>query len=770
MTQTSANPRLSRAAVVGAGSMGSAIAAHIANAGVPVLLLDIVPPGEGDRNRLALAGVERQKAAGGFMHPDCVKLVEVGNVEDHLDRLADVDWIVEAVFEDLGVKQDLYRRLETVRKDGSIVSSNTSTIPLAHLIEGMGERFGGDFVITHFFNPPRAMQLLELVGGPQTRPETLERARAIGDVTLGKTVVVARDTPGFIANRVGNYWMSVANLEAIWQGLTVEETDTVMSAPFGIPRTGIFGLMDFVGINLVPLVWGSFMKTLPAGDTHRNHDLTVEPLFKSMLERGLTGRTGPGGFYRRKRPDGAKVDEVLDLQTGEYRERRQPELPGFTTDLKALCDSDTKAGRYAWSVLSNLIVYSATWVEDIADSIDDIDSCIRLGYSWERGPFKIADQVGAGWIVAKLKGEGREVPALLQRAAEAGGFYPSADQELSPAGALVARPVPAAAAVASASKGQRVTGNEAASIRDVGDGVAVLEIHTKMNACNARVVEVVESAFGVVKANFSALVIANDNPRAFSAGADLNTFIEHVRREDWAGLDAFVARGQAAWLGLKRAAFPVVAGARGVALGGGAELMLHADKIVAHSELAAGLPERLVGIIPGWGGTVQLLLRAQARGASPAEATRRAFATIAAASPSSSALVASDMGFLRDADRIVMNRDRIFAEAKVEALRLAAGYTPPAPASVVVSGADGHRAVKQHLVDSFPVGKLTATDLGILEVLANVLTGGSAKAGSALGEEAFLTLEREGVLELARRPTSLARLEAMRDTNRPLAN
>jgi len=314
--------QLRRAAVIGAGSMGSGIAAHLANAGIPVLLLDIVPEGALDRDRLAKAGIERQLATGGFMHAGRAELVKAGNVEDHLDLIADADWIVEAVFEDLEVKRALYRRIEQIRRDDSIVSSNTSTIPLAQLIDGQTARFAGDFVITHFFNPPRQMQLVELVRGEHTRPEIIERAWAMVEQGLGKTVILCHDTPGFIANRVGNYWMSVATLEAKRQGLTVEEADTVMSTPFGIPRTGIFGLFDYVGINLVPLVWGSFMKTLAADDAHRAHDLTAEPLFTQMLAQGLTGRAGPGGFYRRKGPDGAKVDDVLDLETGLYRARR----------------------------------------------------------------------------------------------------------------------------------------------------------------------------------------------------------------------------------------------------------------------------------------------------------------------------------------------------------------------------------------------------------------------------------------------------------------
>lgn len=760
-------PQLKQAVVIGAGSMGSGIAAHMANAGVPVLLLDIVPEGEGDRNRLAISGVERQLRAGGFMHPDCAKLVETGNVEDHFARLADADWIVEAVFENLAIKRDLYRRIDEVRREGSVVSSNTSTIPLAQLVEGQSDRFAGDFLITHFFNPPRHMQLVELVRGERTKSEIIERAWGIVEQILGKTVVLCRDTPGFIANRVGNFWMSVAVMEAKRQGLSVEEADAVMSAPFGIPRTGIFGLFDFVGINLVPLVWGSFMNTLAVDDAHRRYDITAEPLFRKMLAQGLTGRAGPGGFYRRKTPDGVKVDEALDLESVTYRPRQAANFGPLPKDLRALCDEAGPAGDYAWSVLSTLVSYAAEIADQIADSVGDIDVAMRLGYNWAKGPFELADQVGCDWIAARLEAEGRPVPARLRQAVQDGGFY-AASRGSGAQQVRLGRPVLTVAALKSDKT--PVISNAAASLWDMGDGVALLEIHTKMNACNADVVAIVEQTPAAVASGFSALVIGSDNARAFSAGADITVFLSHVYKQDWAALDGFVARGQAAWLGLKRAAFPVIAAARGLALGGGAELMMHADRIVAHAELTAGLPERLVGIIPGWGGTVQLLLRAAERGADPVAAAKAAFTTIANATPSASALMARDMLFLRPTDRIEMNRDHVLATAKEDAVALAGGYQPSAPPTIAVSGADGRCTLEAAIAEGRDAGLFTPTDVVILNSVASVLTGGGAPAGTLLREEDFLQLEREAMVELAKRPASLARLEAMRDTNRPLRN
>jgi 3-hydroxyacyl-CoA dehydrogenase len=763
-------PLVRRAAVIGAGSMGGGIAAHIANAGVPVLLLDVVPEGATDRNALAKAAVARQLSTGGFMHPDRADLVETGNVEDHLDRLADADWIVEAVFEDLAVKQALYRKIEAVRHDGSIISSNTSTIPLHQLVESLGPRFAAGFVITHFFNPPRQMQLLELVRGEGTHADVYSRMQSIGHVLLGKTVVACRDTPGFIANRVGNYWMSVAVLEARRLGLTVEEADAVMGAPFGIPRTGIFGLFDFVGINLVPLVWGSFMRTLGPDDAHRKHDVSADPLIADMIARGLVGRAGPGGFYRRKGPDGAPVDEVIDLATGDYRPREMTRLAGQgATDLRQLCEQTDRMGRYAWAVLSNLVTYAATAAPEIAEDVPSIDRTLRLGYNWKHGPFELADRAGLAWIVARLEQEGRAVPDLLRQAADRGGFY-IGDETLTTDG----RPAPSVEGVltlAAVKRGRtRIDGNASASLWDMGDGVAALEIHTKLNACDAAVVDLVERAPVRVAEGFRALVIGSDEPRAFSAGADLDTFIGYIHAKDWDGLARFVARGQSAWLGLKYAPVPVVAAAVGLALGGGCELMMHADAVVAHSELNAGFPERKVGIIPGWGGVTQMLLRWTAKLRAPGRAAAIVFDVISNGDPTSSAHFARGAGFLRADDDIVMNRDRVLALAKQRAIRMAGGYVPPERAMIEVAGASRLGWFEGRIDMAQADGVFTEVDGEIALALAGVLIGGNAPSGARLSERELMALELAAMVDLAKRPKTLERLEHMRATNRPLRN
>lgn len=761
---------IEKAAVIGAGSMGSGIAAQLANAGIPVVLLDIASL-TGERNALATSGIEKQLKTGGFMHPARAALIETGNIEDDLHRIVDADWIVEAIVEDLDLKRALYRRIEAVRRDGSVISSNTSTLPLNQLTEGLGERFAGDFVITHFFNPPRIMPLLELVGGERTRAAALEKARLIGDVVMGKTIVACRDTPGFIANRIGNYWMSVAGLEAMRLGLTVEEADAVMGKPFGIPQTGIFGLFDYVGIQLVPLVWGSFMRILSADDAHRAHDITKDSFFVSMLDRGLIGRFGPGGFYRRRSPTGERIDEVIDLVTGDYRSRQEPDLASLrdASDLRQLCGHDDKGGRYAWSVLSKTVAYTASIAPDIADDVLSIDKAMRLGYNWRHGPFELADSVGVAWLAGQFVAEGIEVPPLLKAAVEAGGFYPKPGQYLNSDGSIeTSRDSQGTLTVASIRRNsQPVDDNASASVWDIGNGVACLEIHTKMNVCDIGVISLVEKLPDLIGRDFQSLIIGSDNARAFSAGAQLDTFIDYVKAQDWTSLVDFIRRGQNAWLALKYAPFPVVAAVGGMALGGGCELMMHADEIVAHSELFAGLPERKVGILPGWGGVTQLLLRHQ-KLTDFGSAADKTFAVITGGDVTGSALLAVDAGFLRSTDLIVMNRDRLLSAAAARAAELANAYQVPARAQITVSGPAQMAELQSTLSEIVGSKSFTATDRRITTKLAWVISGGAQEG--VISEETMMALELDAIVDLAREPETLARLQHMRSTNRPLFN
>lgn len=764
-----------KVAVIGAGSMGSGIAAQVANGGVPVLLLDIAGPGE-DRAATARAGVERQLKAQGFMDPSAAKLVRVGCIEDDLAAVADADWIVEAVVEDLAVKRRLFARLDTLRKPGAVVSSNTSTIPLAQLTEGASDAFRRDFVITHFFNPPRHMRLMELVAGPDTAPEAVALVRDAAETVLGKTVVDCRDTPAFIANRLGCHWMSVAAIEALRHGLTVEQADAVAGAPFGVPRTGIFGLLDLVGIDLVPLVWGSLLGALPDDDAHHRHDLTAEPLIRRLIAEGRIGRKAKGGFYRLA--PGGKTREALDLATGEYRPQAEASA---NRDLAALIGQEDAAGRYAWAVLSHTIAYSATVAGEIADDVAAIDTAMRLGYGWAEGPFALADRVGCAAIAGRLAAEGREVPPLLAAAAAAaqGGFYRRAahgreTRATTGAWTPVRRQSGVLDLAEAKERGPRFAGNGSASVWDLGDGVACLEFHTKMNAIDQGILAMVAEAAERVPAEFRALVLYNDNPRAFSAGANLGYFTERLEAEDFAALERFVEQGQTAFRALKHAAIPVVGAPAGLAVGGGCEVLLHCDAIQAHAETYIGLVELKVGIVPGWRGTAELLLRwgrRTDRPAGPEGTAEAAFATIAGARITGSALEARALGYLRPEDGITMGRDRLLGDAKAKALALAESYRPPGVGSVTLPGPAGRHALQAIIQGWRQDGRAGPHDELVADWLAGVCCGGrEAGPQNPVDEDALAGLEREALSALIREPATRARIRHMLDTGKPLRN
>lgn len=770
-----ASTGISRVAVVGGGSMGSGIAAQFANAGIPVDLFDVAGDGSSSRQASALAGIDRQLKAGGFMHEEAAGLVRPGSVEDDLERLAEADWIVEAIVERLDAKRDLYRKLDGIRKPGSIVSSNTSTIPRAALVAGLGEAFGRDFLITHFFNPPRVMQLVEIVGVPGNDPAIVARARTACETLLGKTVVDCRDTPGFIANRIGCHWLALAAIEAIRSGLTIEEADAVM-AVFGVPRTGVFGLLDLIGLDLVPQVWGSLMAALPAGDDLHTVDLPSEAVVRRLIAAGRFGRKARAGFYR---VGADKTRKALDLATGEYRAEepvKSSSLPGGGRNLAALIASQDKLGRYAWAVLSRVIVYSAEHAPSIASQVGAVDTAMVLGYAWRHGPFQLADMIGTKVLQDRLAEEGVAVPSLLAAAARAGGFYDTASAPLASDGeGRDASAVPAPTVLGAVKRaGSRLAGNEAASLWDLGDGIACLELHTKMNSFAPAVFEVIEYAVRHGGPAFDGLVIGNDDARAFSVGADLAFILGMLESNEMPRLDAYVARGQDLFLGLKYASFPVVAAAHGFALGGGCEIMLHADAIVAHAELAAGLPEPKVGLIPAWGGCTQLLLRAQhePRGAKgPGASLAAAFATISGAAPSGSALQARAAGLLRSGDRIAMHRHHLLGHAKRLALELVAGgYRPPTPMPIEVAGLSGMLGLLNTMRGEHAAGRITATDLALAEALAHVLSGGAEATPRPLSEREMMRLERETLLELVQRPATRERMQHMLATGKPLRN
>ncbi|MCL7466138.1 3-hydroxyacyl-CoA dehydrogenase/enoyl-CoA hydratase family protein [Phaeovulum sp. NW3] len=724
-----------RAAVIGAGAMGGGIAAQFANAGILVDLIDI-PGGDGNRNGPAEAGIARQVKTGGFMSAEAATLVRAGNTEDHLDRVAEADWIVEAIIEDLGAKRDLYARLEAVRKDGSSVSSNTSTIRREALVEGLGARFNRDFVISHFFNPPRHMQLLEIVSGPASDLAGVERLRRAGRQVLGKTVVDCRDTPGFIANRIGCYWMAMAVLEAQRQGLTVEEADAVISA-FGVPATGVFGLLDLIGIDLIPLVWGRLVETLPATDGFQSYDLAASALSQQMNAAGRLGRKSGAGFYR-KAKDGSR--EALDLAAQSYRPLDRPAKPG---DLRDLIEGGGKLGTYAWTVLSRLVTYTANVADEIAHDLPSIDTAVALGYGWREGPFRQADRVGADYIAKQLAAAGEAVPDLIAKAARDGGFYPKATRAGTTRAAVLAE-------------------NEAAVLQDAGDGLGLFRIKTKMGVFSPEVFDLLDHAIGQAGGRLSALVLAPGNARAFSAGADLARFLELA--EDPALLDAFLARGQATFAALRGVPIPVVAAVRGLALGGGCEVTLHADRVVAHAEASFGLPETRLGILPGWGGTTRMFQRLSdpATGmVGPAAVAARTVDLLLPGPMTRSAAEARALHLLRPEDEIVMHVDDVEPAAIGIARAMAADYKPPVDALLAVAGPAGMAGALNATRAHHAAGRIDGRVLAIAEDLARVVTGGATGDPSRpMPEGDMLALERAAVLRMAARDETRAAMYA----------
>jgi len=778
-------PDFGKVAVVGAGQMGSAIAAHVANAGVPVVLLDIVPEGAENRNVLtegAIAALLKATPAP-FMHRSAAKLVTPGNLEDHLDLLRDADWICEAVIEDLAAKHDVYRAIDAVRREQSFVTSNTSTIPLARLVDGMPVKFAQDFAITHFFNPPRYMRLLEFVTGPATRPAVSDALREFCDVRLGKDVVPAKDTPGFIGNRIGIYWYYVAMSEAITLGLTVEEADAIVGPPMGIPKTGIFGLIDLTGIDLAPKVNATMLSMLPPEDAFcREFDAQAPlvALIDQMIVDGYTGRKGKGGFYRMLR-DGAKRElQARDIVTGEYRAVMRPRLDSVEAaksgGLRALVEHPDKGGQYAWRVLSRVLAYTASLVPDVAEEIRDVDRAMTSGYGWKYGPFQMIDQLGCDWFVGRLREDGINVPPLLD-AATGLSLYREAEhkaEQLAPTGEFRAIEVPDDAWLLADMKRDRepIVANGSASLWDVGDSVACLELHTKMNAIDDGTIAMVREAASIHERGYKALVIGHDGDN-FSVGANVGIALFAANAAMWPLIEQKLSEGQQAFLALKYAPFPVVGAPAGMALGGGCEIMMHCDAVQAHAETYMGLVETGVGLIPGWGGTKELIARAFARKGRPGgpmPPVIGAFETISLAKVSRSAREAHDLMYLRPTDGITMNRRRVLVDAKAKALSMVDGYEPPARPDIALPGPTGLATLRIVVDDVVRQGKATGHDRAVALALAGVLTGGETDTIEIVDEDQLLVLERNAFMSLIRQPKTLDRIEHMLDTGKPLRN
>lgn len=768
---------IERVAVIGAGVMGAGIAAQIANAGIAVELLDIVPKDSDSRNSVAENAIARllKTEPPPLMHPKNARLLTPGNIEDHLDRLKHADWVIEAVLEDPAIKRSLYRKLEAVCGPRTLISSNTSTLPLSLLAEDFPDSFKRRFMISHFFNPPRYMRLLELVVSPELDQSLLDGVRRFADVKLGKGCVLCNDSPGFIANRIGTFWIQTALLKAIELGLPVEQCDAAM-AWFGMPKTGIFGLLDLVGLDLLPHILHSFKQTLPGHDA-LSPLCRVPPLLQGMIEQGLTGRKGAGGFYRLQTVEGGKVKQAIDLTTGVYRLGEPYQLPAgahHAHELRAFLDGGDVLNAYSWRVLSDTLVYSAGLIPEIAADLDAIDTAMRLGYNWHHGPFELLQHLGIDWFVDKLGRENRSIPALLASRHELyrvrdgllqfrdchNGYRPVA----RPEGVLLLSDV----------KRQRpaLAANPSASLWDIGDGVVCLEFHSKMNTLDLDILNLIQQSITIVQRGYKGLVIYNEADN-FSAGANLTLLVAAIEQQDWQAVTSIIRLGQQTYQALKYAPFPVVGAPTGLALGGGCEILLHCDAIVAHAELYVGLVEVGVGLVPGWGGCKELLRRWLAfpkRPGGPMPAIAQTFETIGLAKVSKSAQQARELLFLAKTDSITMNKDRLLADAKSRAMALAQDYQPPEPAAYILPGESAWAALDMAVGNLQTAGKASAYDAEIARQLATVLSGADGDMSRPLSEQDLLDLELRAFLYLVQQAATLARLEHMLKTGKPLRN
>jgi 3-hydroxyacyl-CoA dehydrogenase len=682
--------------------------------------------------------------------------------------------VIEAVIEDLGIKKMLYQKLEKVCTPQTIISSNTSTIPLSLLVKGFSADFQSRFLITHFFNPPRYMRLLELVSSSILQAELLDAVRSFADLKLGKGCVECKDTTGFIANRIGIYWVQCGLIEAFKQGITVEQADAVMSAPFGIPKTGIFGLLDLVGLDLIPHILES-MKQLPEQDAFYEINQMPE-LFTQMIADGFTGRKAKGGFYRLNRSDGKRVKESIDLTSGDYSKSEKPVLDclqvAHKQGLQEFLSLDDKYSIYAWTVISKTLLYAASLVPEIADDITSVDEAMRLGYNWQYGPFELLDKMGVDWFADKVKQQGLVVPELLT----SGAFY------ITDSGIIEYRtlssgyqPVSRAEGVLLLSdvklKKPAILENSSASLWDVGDGVACFEIHTKMNTFDMDVLILLRQSLKKVEQNFLALVIYNEADN-FSAGANLGLLMMAIERGDWDSVENLIKQGQQTFMALKYAPFPVVAAPTGLALGGGCEILLHCDAIQAHAELYTGLVEVGVGLVPGWGGCKEYLRRCLQLKmfGGPIPPVAKAFETIAMAKVSKSANEAKELLFLSADDGITMNKNRLLADAKSKALTLSEDYAVPVKTDYKLPGKTAKVLLDMSVKGLRMLGQVTKYDMQVADSLATVLTGGSCDLMEALSEDDMLDLERKVFIEIVKQEGTLARLDHMLKTGKPLRN
>jgi 3-hydroxyacyl-CoA dehydrogenase len=792
--------------------MGARIAAHLANAGIPCYLLDIVPPelkaeekrkgltleSPTVRNRIVLAGLEAAKKArpAAFFTPEVARLITPGNFDDNLAWCGDADWIIEAVAENLEIKRRLFERVEAARKPGTMVSTNTSGLPIRLIAQGRSEDFQKHFAGTHFFNPPRYMKLVELIPGPRTSPEVLGALEKICDLRLGKGVVVAKDTPNFIANRIGTFSMLKAIHEMQSLDMTVEEVDACTGPAVGWPNSATFRTADIVGLDVLVHVIRNIYESIP--DDESREIFRVPALVEEMMKRGWLGEKTGSGFYQRVKKGGDSEILTLDWHKMEYRPREKTRL-GSIEAGKTIEDTrerlrmlvgpalegkgGDKANRFLWACVGDTCLYAARRIPEIANSVVDLDRAMRWGFGWELGPFEIWDAIGAERMAKAPEQEGKQMPPLVAKvlASTKKSFYETEKGSMRyfdfASAALAPLEEPTGIILLKSLKDRTpvVQENPGASLIDLGDGVLCCEFHAKMNAIGGDIVAMLPAGVARLETEFEAMVIANQAPN-FSAGANLMLLLMTAQEGEWDDIHLAVRQFQRANMALKYAPRPVVAAPQGMALGGGCEINLHSARIHAAAEAYIGLVEAGVGLIPAGGGTKEMLIRAneQAAGGDSLDlmhAFRRVFENIAMAKVSTSAEEARSLGYLRPADLIAMNRDRQVADAKQTALALVrAGYHAPAPAEIRVLGEEFLAVAKLGIHMLIRGEYATEYDGVVARKLAYAMAGGGITSPQAVPEQYVLDLEREAFVSLCGERKTQERIAHTLKTGKPLRN
>jgi len=811
--------RIHKVAILGAGTMGARIAAHFANAGVPSYLLDIVPPDADGaaRNRIAAAGLDaaRKSKPAAFFETSLAKLVSVGNFEDDLNKLAEVDWIIEAVVENLDIKRTLLQKVDALRKPGTMITTNTSGLPVGKIAEGFPTDFRRSWFGTHFFNPPRYMRLLELIPTPDTDRALVDAVAHFSDLRLGKGVVFAKDTPNFIGNRIGTF--SVLNVMRLMQqlDLSIEDVDALTGAPVGWPKSATFRTIDLVGLDILSHVVGNMTgvgRTLPSAKLDERGDLQLPDFYRQMLDRKWLGDKTKGGFYKKsKGADGKEERLALDWKTLEYHPRQKPRFPALEmaknveqtgARVRMLLGLEgggpqkgDQAGAFLWAALSDLWTYSANRIPEISDTVVEIDRAMKLGFNWEMGPFELWDAAGVEATVARMKKEGKPVAANVEKLLTSGQKSWYADDGKTASGRAYFdlatcnwQPVTVPEGVWSVTVAKKSNGvvkkNSGASLIDLGDGVGCLEFHSKMNTLGTDIISLITQTLkpGGPGDAFDAFVITND-AQNFSVGANLMLLLMAVQEQDWDEVDMVIRQFQGMTQAVKFSSKPVVVGAFGLTLGGGTEISLHAPARQPHAELYTGLVEVGVGLLPGGGGCKEMLLRAidsassirpDGRGESVEllEAMKRAFETIAMAKVATSAHEARALGFLSDSDDISMNRERVLADAKARALELVrAGYHAPVMRTDIPAPGENVLATLKMGVYLMRQGDFISDhEVKIGNQVAEVLCGGNLTPGTPVSEQYILDLEREGFKSLCGEKKTQERIQFTLKTGKTLRN